>query len=464
MVDRANFQVNPKIVLLNLEDVKLPERKLRRHPLGKAKKLDRSIAETGHFGPIVVDENGLVIDGVARIDAAKRLSMPQLPAIVVTGLTGAQTKALRMSLNRLVEDASWDVDSISLELDEIRIEGGDLELSGFDDIEIDRFLTPKDTARFDDVEPPPLGEVAVAQEGDIWLCGDHRIICGDATRPETYDRLLGQDKATMVITDPPYNLSIAKGISGRGENRHADFLMASGEMDETQFQKFLQDAMSASADRCGDGSLHYWFMDWRHIDQLVGVGRMVFAELINICVWAKSNWGMGDFYRSQHEMVAVFKKGGGKAINNVQRGKHGRGRSNLWQYGGETAFSKTRSSDLKSHPTVKPVQMVADAIQDASLPGAIVLDPFGGSGTTMLAAEMTQRQAALIELDPKYVDLTLRRYQLATKKKATLLSGGRSFDEVAKDRLKTALDWPSASSKRGVATVSVELPIATVKW
>jgi len=306
-------------------------------------------------------------------------------------------------------------------------------VTGFEVAEIDILLgndeEPAEAdAPFDDlIKPDP-----VSRPGDLWLLGNHKILCGSALEAGDYARLMGGDQAQMIFTDPPYNVRV-KDISGLGKHKHAEFAMASGEMDRAEFLAFLGTALGHMADHSANGSIHFVCMDWRHIEELVTAGREAYTELKNICVWAKDNGGMGSLYRSQHEFVAVFKNGTAPHVNNIQLGVHGRYRTNLWKYAGQNTFHAGREDDLAAHPTIKPTALVADAILDCSAPAGIILDPFGGSGTTILAAESTSRHARLIELEPAYVDVAIRRWQKMTGKDAIHAETGKSFAQTEQE-------------------------------
>jgi DNA modification methylase len=267
--------------------------------------------------------------------------------------------------------------------------------------------------------------------GDVWCFGDsHRLICGDSTKSETYQQLLGDARAQMVFTDPPYNVPISGHVGGLGTIRHREFAMASGEMSQPQFTAFLQSVFGHLATYSVPGSVHFQCMDWRHCSEIMAAGAAAYTDLKNICVWAKNNGGMGSLYRSQHEFVFVFKSGTAPHINNVELGKHGRYRTNVWSYAGVNSFGGDRS-DLALHPTVKPVAMVADAIRDCSHRKGIVLDAFVGSGTTLIAAEKTGRRGYGIEIDPGYCDVTIRRMGAVCGLEAVLEATGQGFDEIA---------------------------------
>jgi DNA modification methylase len=320
----------------------------------------------------------------------------------------------------------------------------DLEITGFDTGEIDIVLSDHaepPSARGDEDAVIAPAEYSVTQPGDIWQLGRHRVLCGDARDTDALSALFQGEVAALVLTDPPYNVPIQGHVGGRGQTKHAEFAFASGEMSDEEFEKFLSDAMSATLGHTCAGALLFLFMDWRHIEILLAAGRKLDLSLKNICVWNKTTPGQGSFYRSAHELIAVFTQRGAASTNNVQLGKFGRNRSNVWTYPGVNAFEARKGGDLSLHPTVKPVAMIAEAIKDASKRGEIVLDPFLGSGTTVLAAEKVGRQCYGVEYEPRYVDVTIRRWQQATGKDAVLLhrqsgSGdecsetGRSFDEL----------------------------------
>jgi len=237
----------------------------------------------------------------------------------------------------------------------------------------------------------------------------------------------------MVFTDPPYNVPVNGHICGLGKVQHEEFIMASGEMSEADFTDFLTRVAMNLAAFSVDGSIHYICMDWRHIVELSAAGRSAYSELKNLVVWNKDNGGMGAFYRSKHEFVFVFKNGTAAHINNFSLGQHGRYRTNVWDYAGVNTLKADRDEELAMHPTVKPVEMVADAIRDCSRRGGVILDAFSGSGTTIMAAEQTGRRARAIELDPRYVDVAVRRWQKATGGTATLAGSGTTFDDLVED-------------------------------
>lgn len=409
----------------------------RAHSRKQVRRIADSIKQFGFTNPLLIDELGEVIAGHGRLQAAQQLKLGQVPVIRLRHLDTAQKRALRLADNRIAELSSWTPELLTSELQFLVETDFAVEVTGFDTIDLDRILTPANAADDPDDAPVPAPpDQPTSRPGDIWLLGNHKLICGDARLPETYTALLGAELADLVITDPPYNVPISGHVSSTA--RHGNFAMASGEMSRAEFQRFLSQALGCARERSRPGSVHYVFMDWRSLAELLAVGANVYGHLLNICVWAKTNAGMGSFYRSQHEFIAVFRHGDVAHINNVQLGRLGRHRSNLWTYAGATTFSRTRDADLVDHPTVKPIAMIADAIRDASRPGDLVLDPFGGSGSTLLAADKIGRRAALIEFDPAYVDVILRRFEERTGIAPILAATGLTVHVVQRQRQQEA--------------------------
>jgi DNA modification methylase len=331
---------------------------------------------------------------------------------------------------------------LALELQGLIDLGIDVELTGFETPEIDLILDEWQEASAEDAPSDEIAECdagpTISQSGDLWRLGSHRLLCGDARSPEAYAKLLGDKKADLIFTDPPYNVRIDGHVSGLGSVKHREFAMASGEMSEGQFTQFLESTLATAANVSRDGALHYVCMDWRHLFETLSAGRAVYDSLLNICVWNKDNGGMGSFYRSKHELILVFKVGMASHTNNVELGRHGRNRTNVWDYAGANTFRRDRIEELSMHPTVKPVALIADAIKDASKRSETILDPFCGSGSTIIAAEKTGRHACGLELDPKYVDVAVRRWQRFTGKSAVLDGTMACFEEIAEQRGKEA--------------------------
>jgi hypothetical protein len=425
---------------LLIEDLKPLPRNPRTHSPKQIEQIADSIRNFGWTNPILIDAENNVIAGHGRLVAAKLIGIDRVPTIRIEDMTEAQRRAYVLADNKLAENAGWDSELLALELQgllemdldfEVTVTGfamGEVDvliggLNAFDDDEADRVPS------IDQSLPP------ITARGDCWALGNHRLLCADATRPESFERLMDGEFAEVVVTDPPYNVPIKGHVGGRGSVKHSDFLMASGEMSEPAFIAFLTNALGGMAGYCRDGAIHFVCMDWRHLFELLTAGRSVYSALLNLCIWAKSNAGMGSLYRSQHELVAVFKKGSASHINNVELGRHGRNRTNVWSYAGMNSFGPDRDEALAMHPTVKPVALVEDCILDCSNRGSIVLDGFVGSGTTLIAAERTGRRAFGLELEPRYVDVSLRRFRDLTGIEPVHVESGLTFDRVQDARM-----------------------------
>jgi DNA modification methylase len=436
---------NLSITNLAVDAIRPNPRNPRTHSAKQVKQIASSIQEFGFTNPILIDETGEIIAGHGRLEAAKSAGHTEVPCIRLEGLTQAQKKALVIADNKLALNASWDLEILEVQMLELIDEGLDLDITGFEVPEINLFLQNSwGEAEVDPQDqniPTALTDLpAVTRQGDLWRLGRHRLYCGNSLEAKNYRRLLREEQASMVFTDPPYNVPIDGHVCGSGKVKHREFAMASGEMTEADFIDFLKTVAVRLVEFSADGSMHFLCMDWRHLHELISACRGTYSEFKNLCVWVKDNGGMGSLYRSQHELVAVFKAGKGPHINNVELGRHGRYRTNVWKYPGINSFGKGRMSDLKAHPTVKPVAMVADAILDCSKPGDLVLDPFAGSGTIFLAAERAGRRGAGIEIDPHYVDVAARRFEQETGEAAVLEASGEVFSSVAETRAKEGME------------------------
>ena len=436
----------PTMLIRDLHVETMPVASLKpcaRNPRTHSKKQIRQIADSierfGFNNPVLIDRAGGIVAGHGRVEAAKLLGLENVPTIRLEDLTEAEVRAYVIADNRLAELAGWDRELLAIELQgliELDLDF-DVTITGFETPEIDILIGELDADEEDDPadEVPELGDgPPVTRPGDIWCIGKHRLICGDATDPDTYARLLDGAEAQMVFADPPYNVPIDGHVSGLGKVKHREFAMATGEMSEDEFTAFLATVFRNQAGHSADGAIHFICMDWRHLGEVLAAGKSAYSELKNLCVWAKTNGGMGSLYRSQHELVFVFKAGTAPHINNVELGKHGRYRTNVWSYAGINSFGKDRDAELALHPTVKPVKMVADAILDCSKRSGIVLDAFAGSGTTLIAAEKTGRRGYGIELDPRYCDVIVRRMAGAFKVEAVHAATGKPFAEIERER------------------------------
>jgi DNA modification methylase len=440
---RRNFTTNAGLIEIQIqyravEDLALDPRNPRQHSQRQVNQIADSIREFGFVVPVVVDDTGQVVVGHGRVLAAKKLGMPRIPVVEIRHLSKAQLKALRITDNKLAQNAHWDERLLGesfLELKELDLDF-DLSITGFSLPEIDLTLQTlqEGVAEGTNDEADALTGVPVCQLGDVWELGDHRLHCGDATSEAAFDILMREQLAHVVFIDPPYNVRVDGHVSGKGKIRHREFAQASGELSREEFIRFLSDSCAVLAKHSKNGAIHFVCMDWRHVDELIAAGRDVYTELKNIAVWVKSNPGMGSLYRSQHELVFVFKSGTGRHTNNIELGKHGRNRANVWQYDSASTQGRKGNNLLELHPTAKPVQLVMDALLDCSQRGEIVLDSFLGSGTTLLAAERTGRICRGIELDPLYVDTAIRRWQNLTGRDAVRTSDGKIFRQIEAEK------------------------------
>jgi DNA modification methylase len=398
-----------KIMMRSTAKLQAANRNARTHSAKQLRKIADSIQRFGFVTPILIDGDGKIVAGHGRWAAAKKLGLEKVPTLTLDHLGPEELRAYAIADNQLAALAGWDKELLSLELAEIELAMPELELTitGF---EIEQIELLKDVAgsRRPSLEPSLVLEIApaVSKAGDLWDIGHHVLLCGDALLDESYQKLLGDQKADQVITDPPFNVPIAGHVTSR--SAHREFAMASGEMSREEFQRFLSGMCRQLTRHSRLGSLHYICMNWRSIADLIGAGEQYYDELLNLLVWVKPNGGMGTLYRSRHELIALFRNGSTRHINNVELGANGRNRTNVWEYAGISGYGANRHLGAL-HPTVKNLDMIADAIRDASRPNGVILDPFGGSGTTLLAAQQTGRAARLIELDPIYCDVIIRR-------------------------------------------------------
>jgi DNA modification methylase len=413
----------------------------RAHSKRQIWQIANSIKRFGFTNPILISDDDEIIAGHGRVKAAKLLGIENVPTVRLSHLDATQRRAYVIADNKLALNAGWDRELLAIELQVLIDLDVDVEITGFSLAEIDLVLdeareSSSDLERDADDEVPALLDAVLAttRPGDLWLLGRHRLLCGDSRNCESFDRLLERERTNLVFTDPPYNVPIEGHVCGLGRIRHREFAMGAGEMSRETFTGFLQLTLGHAAAVCRDGAIAFVCMDWRHIGELIAAGEAVFSELKNVCVWNKTNGGMGSFYRSKHELVFVFKVGNAPHTNTFGLGDTGRYRTNVWDYAGVNSLRPGRSEELAMHPTVKPVALVAEAIKDCSRRGGIVLDPFGGSGTTLIAAEKTGRLARLVEFDPAYCDQILRRYERITGKQAKLATTEQTFEAVAEER------------------------------
>jgi len=414
----------------------------RTHSKTQIRQIAASIEAFGFSNPVLIDSRNMIIAGHGRLAAAKLLGMDRVPTIQIEGLSEEQIRAYVIADNRLAEKAGWDKTILSIELQHLLTIDGQLDvtITGFEIPEIDLIISEarQQPDQDDALDSASLGPT-VTQPGDLWLLGKHRVLCANSLEETSFTALMATRRAHVAFIDPPYNVRIDGHVCGNGSIHHREFPMASGEMNEFEFAAFLTTSLRLLSRYSTNGSAHFVCMDWRHADQLLAAGKQNYNSLLNICVWVKKNAGMGSFYRSQHELVFVFRNGTAPHRNNVKLGQYGRNRTNVWDYPGASTFSRNGDEGnlLALHPTVKPVSLVADALLDCSARGDIVLDSFLGSGSTLIAAERVGRVCYGIEIDPLYVDVAIRRWQRHTGDHAIHAATGKHFDEIA-----TSLEVP----------------------
>jgi len=428
------------VIHVPIDKVRLNPRNARTHAKRQIRQIADSIRAFGFLNPIMLDDAGAVLAGHGRLAAARLLGLATVPTLQASGLSETQKRAYVLADNKLAEKAGWDREMLAVELGALAELLPPLDwnitLTGFEPGEIDLLFADRDEPRPDpDDKVPPVEAELVSRCGDLWCLGAHRLLCGDARSTGDIDRLMASERARMTFTDPPYNVPIAGHVQGRGRVRHREFAFASGEMSAAEFGTFLQTSLGNVARVSHDGAIVFVCMDWRHMGELQAAGLAVFSELKNLVVWNKTSPGQGSFYRSQHELIFVFKVGQADHVNAFGLGTNGRTRSNVWTYPGANSFRAGRLQELAMHPTVKPVALVADALRDCSLKADVVLDVFLGSGTTLLAAEKLGRRCRGIECDPAYVDVCIRRWEAYTKAEAVLDGDGRTWTELRSDRL-----------------------------
>jgi DNA modification methylase len=448
---------------VDIDDLQPWGKNARVHSRRQTRQLARAIEELGFINPVLIDAENRILAGHGRVAAAKLLGWGSVPCLRVENMTPAQKRAYVLADNKLALNASWDEQVLAEELQALVSMDAefDIGVTGFSIPEIDALiegLHPEEAGDPGDDELPEIPDGPPAScAGDVWILGDHLALCGSALEDDTYAALLGDELAQAVITDPPYNVKIAGNVGGLGAVQHGEFLMAAGEMTPQEFSTFLETAFLLLVKYSSDGSIHFVFMDFRHLQEILNAGRLAYTELKNLIIWVKDNGGMGSFYRSRHELVFAFKNGTAPHINNFELGQHGRYRTNVWEYRGVNSFCSDRMGQLALHPTTKPVRMLADAIKDVTARNGVVLDVFGGSGSTLIAAHKTGRRARIAELDPLYVDRIVRRWQAYASDDAVLKATGENFEQVVKRRQAERITnpngvprpRPSSGTKRG---------------
>lgn len=427
-------RLDPRIEMVATSRLKPFHRNAHQHSKRQIRQIADSIERFDFINPVIIDDDNKIRAGHGRVAAAKLLGMRSVPVIRVSHLSETELRAYMLADNKLTENAGWDREALATELKDLEVllpeVGLDLGITAFEPAEIDKLMVDfgEDRPNPADDTPPLNRDSPVSAPGDLFVLGRHRLMTGDARDEQAYARLMGGELAEMAFLDPPYNVPIAGHVGGRGRIKHREFVCASGEMSAEEFTSFLRQTLGLCARHSVDGAIHFICIDWRHAPDLFAAGAEIYDELKNLCVWVKGNVGQGSFYRSQHELVFVFKHGRAPHLNTFELGQHGRMRSNVWNYVGVNSFRAGRLDDLGMHPTVKPVALVVDAMRDCSRRGSIVLDCFAGSGTTIMAAEQIGRRAFCLEVDAAYVDVAIRRWQLFTGRDAILKGTGQTFD------------------------------------
>ena len=424
-----------RIEYLPPAELRPAQRRMRSNDPIQAARLDQSIIEFGMCSPIIISQDRLIIHGHGIWEAAQRAGLVRVPTIVADHLSSGQQRLLGIALNRLGETANWDEVALAEELGELLELDEDVLVTGFELAEIDALLLLDSEAEHAGADTgedalPELGEQAVSRPGDLWQLGNHLLLQGDALDAGSYQRLFRDGEfARIVLTDEPFNVRIAGNVTGK--KHHAEFAMASGELSREEFSAFNRTWMDHCASVLITGGLLGTFIDWRSVEIVLATGRELGLDLLNIIVWEKTNGDQGSLWRSQHELLPFFKKGAAPHVNNIQLGRFGRWRSNVWTYPGGSSVGSEAQMHSNNHPTVKPRALLEDALLDVSNRGEIVLDPFAGSGSTLLAAEVAGRVCRAIEIDGRYSDLIIARWQTLTGVAAVLSETGEAFAEVA---------------------------------
>lgn len=423
-----------EVRMVPTRSLKVSRHRTRKMTPEQLKRVTHSLREFGISRPILIDGELEIIDGHIVHAAAIELGIDEVPTIACTHLSRIDVRRLRLALNRIGELGEWDMDLLKLEFEGLIELDTDLEVTGFSSADQDIILLDDEPGVEDDDEPT-LPDVATSRLGDVWKLGDHRVACADATDPSTYGRLAEGGEVHAVVADFPYNVPIAGNVSGLGKIKHGEFVAGSGEMTDDQFGAFLLKTFQAITALLAPGAVFFGFMDWRSIDRLYDAGHQAGLKLINLIVWYKGSGGMGALYRSAHELIAVFCNGDRPRVNNVRLGKGGRDRTNVWEAPGANRRGSSANAMLHLHATPKPVELCLDAILDVTDRGDLVLDPFLGSGTTLIAAHRSGRRCLGVELDPKFVDVAVRRWEDESGHEAVLVGTGETYADVGRRRL-----------------------------
>jgi DNA modification methylase len=415
-----------------VDALKLHVRKLRKNDQTHVREIADAISTLGFNVPLLIGKNNVVIDGGSRLEAAKLLGLSSVPCIRVDHLDETEQRLLRLAVNRLGEKGSWDLGELEAEFKELIIADAPIEISGFGADEVEQLIHAVNQDGLETVDLAPSTGPAIARLGDLFRLGTHCLICGDGSDPAVIRRLMGHDVARFVFTDGPFDVAIGGEVTD-GEARK--FENGSGEMTEVKFLGFHRTWIEAVLPYLVDGGLLGTFIDWRSLSILHAAATALALTPLDLVVWAKTNAGAGSLYRSQHELLPLFKKGAASHVNNLSLGKRGRRRTNLWTYPGVSSSGSDARKAPLDHGSAKPTAMLEDGLVDLTNRGDIVLDPFLGSGSTLIAAENSGRVCRGVELNPLFIDVIIQRYEALTRATAVLAETGEPFAKLAARRL-----------------------------
>ena len=393
-------------------------RNARTHSDSQVAQIAASIAEFGFTNPILAGSDGVIVAGHGRLAAAQKLGIAIVPVVILDHLTPTQRRALVIADNRIAENAGWDEAMLQVELADLQGDDFDLSLTGFDADALADLLAGEETTSDGqtDEDSVPDADTSITRPGDVWICGNHRVICGDSTDASTYDALMAGEIADMVFTDPPYNVDYAN--TAKDKMRGTDRPILNDNLG-AGFHDFLLAALTPTLAHCRGGI--YVAMSSSELDVLQSAFRTAGGKWSTFIIWAKHTFTLGHAdYQRQFEPILY-----GWPSDGTRHWCGARDQGDVWN------IKKPHKNDL--HPTMKPVELVERAVRNSSRPGDIVLDSFGGSGTTMIASEKSDRKARLIELDPKYVDVIVRRWQDYAGAQATRQSDGVAFDALVSE-------------------------------
>jgi DNA modification methylase len=428
-----------KIAYLSPQRLRPSRNNARTHSKKQLKQIARSIERFGFVNPVLISDELEVIAGHGRLEAAKMLGMTKVPTVRLSNLSAAERRAYLIADNRLAELAGWDRDLLAIELQGlVEIQFDDIELTGFSLGEIDQILdeaaekTAPEPAREDDIPAGSLGDPAVSRAGDLWVLGSHRLLCGDAADPTSYQVLLDGEQAGLVLADPPRNVSTEGNVCGDDQ---ADVAMVGGETSEHQFIAVARAFLQRGRENTKDGTILFVFVDWQHLYGLLTASREAELALKDLVVWSRGSAPIGSFYRSGYELVLVLQNGEAPRPELAKSDRRRQKRTNIWEY---AAVSRSQAGRIEGparrHRPGKPTALIADAMRDVTQRGAIVLDPFAGDGATIIAAEKTGRHGRAIERDPLACDVIVRRWQRYTGEAARLAGSDLTFDDVEATR------------------------------